>query len=121
MPHRDSRIAWMTDYFYDPAVPGARQRLAALVSEYDAKVVGSDAAFFSTRDGRFHFDPFDNTRTDGVTALDKLTAHFYDDDATYQRVLATKRRLDPTGVFSPSLFSVGAALDLATRAPRSPD
>jgi FAD/FMN-containing dehydrogenase len=109
MPHRDSRIAWMTDYFYDPAVPGARDRLAALVQDYDAKVVGSDAAFFSTRDGRFMFDPFDVTRTDGVTSLDRLREHFYNDAETYQRVLATKRRLDPTGVFSPSVFSVGTA------------
>jgi FAD/FMN-containing dehydrogenase len=111
MPHRGSRIAWMTDYFYDPAVEGAADRLRAWIARYDKRVVGHEAAFFSTRDARSMFDPFDVAGPDGQTAplsVDRLRAHFYDDDAVYQRVLATKRLVDPAGVFSAHPFCVGA-------------
>lgn len=111
MPHRSSRIAWMTDYFYDPSVEGAAARLKAWVARYDSLVVGSEDAFFSTKDARFMFAPFDAAPIDdqvGPPSLDRLRAHLYDSEADYQRVLATKRRWDPDGLFSAHRFSVGA-------------
>ena len=112
MPHRQARIAWMSDYFYDPGVEGSIDRLQRWISRYDQKVVGADGAFFSARDGRFMFDPFDTAREngkEGAPELDRLHAHFYDDEAVYRRVLATKRRFDPGQVFSPNAFCVGGA------------
>ena len=108
MPHRKARIAWMSDYFYDPSVDGAVGRLQEWIHEYDRRVVGSEQAFFSVRDARFMFDPFDTSQSGGgAPVLNKVYQHFYDDEATYLRVLAIKRRLDPRGIFSPNPFSVG--------------
>ncbi len=120
MPHRNSGIAWMTDYFYDPDIEGAHERLNAWVAQYDRRVVGSKDAFFSERDARYMFDPFDVFRNDTKRVppdLDALHDHFYDSEEVYQRVLRTKQRFDPQGLFSANHFSVGGSLSSQEKSP----
>jgi FAD/FMN-containing dehydrogenase len=118
VPHRQSRIAWMSDYYYAPEVPGAYERLMAWVKDYDRRVVGSANAFFCERDARYMFDPFDTEYDEsGFLAPDlgKLHEHFYDSPQDYARLQAIKKRFDPQGVFSATRFTVGPGQEPVTQ------
>jgi FAD binding domain len=73
------------------------------------QLVGSSESSFSTRDCRYLFDAFDDNIELGQVDLDALHQHFYNSEETYQRLLALKKKLDPTHVFTPNLFGVGAS------------
>ena len=110
------------DYFYAPTtlevgtldslVPQSTPRsvghewLAGIVDEAMDDPKTGKMGKFCSQDRRYLYAPW-SPKDDIDVNLDDEWKYYFDDKETYDRVLATKLRLDPTHVFTPNMFSVG--------------
>lgn len=100
---RGSTVVCQLQCFYDER---GRHSEASRQSALDWQAKNHEGAIarkiFSGEDRRLFWAP-----CSGDADLPSLWRHYYDSRETYDRLLAIKRRVDPTRIFSPNAFAIG--------------
>jgi hypothetical protein len=111
--HRDIKLLCFLYIHYDNTTalgaPWAdpRKYCEGWVHKVSGKAIGPQG-IIGTSDRRWMAFPCGPTSDDN---LDRTWRYYFDDEAAYRRVLATKRQFDPDGVFSANMYCVGANKD----------
>jgi len=96
----DSKAVGTTTFFF----PEQQRALAKKWDEENYKLYIGPKGCFSPVDRRFIWAPYGNDWN-----LDENWEKFFDSREKYDRVLATKRTVDPHDIFTPNLFCIGAS------------
>ena len=105
---RDSTAIFGSDVFYEAPEYDEKNDSRIKAEEYVQKarlaLVGSDRMY--AKKERYHvwFPAYDRYN------IDKYWWAYYDSKEVYDRVLKTKKKFDPSGVFTPNSFCVGSSL-----------
>lgn len=98
---RDSTFACTMDVFYDPTKgPKVKKTAQEWVETNDREGVGSKKGKYSKEDRRLLWGSRD-------TDLPAAREHYYDSEAKYERLVRTKKKVDPKLVFTANRFAVG--------------
>ncbi|MFZ4720597.1 MAG: FAD-binding oxidoreductase [Ilumatobacteraceae bacterium] len=107
LSHRDCNYWFAFDIFYNPNVKGAYEKTIAFTDALAAEVMNNKIGLWEDgRERRLMLGPMLISTETAV--LDYQWKLYFDDQPTYERLLAIKASLDPDHVFTPNLFCVGA-------------
>ncbi|KAK5996012.1 hypothetical protein PT974_04435 [Cladobotryum mycophilum] len=90
---RDSTLCFVLDDFHDPS---KKQEAEQWAQEADREAL----TYFSAQDRRVLWGSY------GSSDLHAVRAHYYDNEAIYQRLQRARSVADPNGTFTPNAFSV---------------